>query len=104
MAAVAAEKEHWVSGKQRDFLNYDCFYLQIAFEVQLPTLAQILLNEPSKNVSTCTEEIRAGSFLKQRKSLAIQVEKAACALGLIKKKTKTEKFLLRAKGKKRSLL
>ena len=37
-------------------------------------------------LSICTEEPRAGSFLKQRISLAIQIANAACVLGTINDK------------------
>ena len=42
---------------------------------------EVFLNQFRKNLRTCTEEPRAGSFLKQRNSLSKQVDNAACVLG-----------------------
>ena len=48
-----------------------------------------------KNLSIYTEELRAGSFLKQRISLATQIANAAGVLGTINDKiTFDEKFYL----------
>ena len=43
----------------------------------------MFLSKLCENLSICTEEPRAGSFLKQRISLAIQIANAACVLGTI---------------------
>ena len=52
-----------------------------------PAPAQIFLNKICKNLSICTEEPRAGSFLKQTISLAKQIPNAACILWTINDKT-----------------
>ena len=55
----------------------------------------LFLSKLCKNLSICTEEPRAGSFLKQRISLAIKIANAACVLGTINDKiTFDEIFLL----------
>ena len=45
-----------------------------------------------KNLNLCTEKPRAGSFLKQRISLAIQIANAACVLGTINDKITFDKI------------
>ena len=47
------------------------------------TTTEFFLSKLCENLSICTEEPKAGSFFKQRISLAIQIAKAACVLGTI---------------------
>ena len=60
----------------------------LAFEIQgaaVPS-TEIFLSKLCKNLSMCTEEPRAGSFSKQRLSLAVQIANAAYVRGTINDK------------------
>ena len=71
----------------------DIFFQPIAFEVQgaAGPSSEIFPNKLCKNLCTCTEEPRAGNFLKQRISLAIHVANAAF-LGTFNDKTTFEEI------------
>ena len=74
--------------KYKDLVNDGYRFQPLAFGIQgaAGPSTEILLSKLCKNLSICTEEPRAGSFLKQRSSLAIQIANAACVLGTINDK------------------
>ena len=83
-----AKAEERKNDKYKD-LVYDGYLFQpLAFEIQgaAGPSTEIFLSKLCKNLSICTEEPRAGSFLNQRISLAIQIANAACVLGTINDK------------------
>ena len=92
---AAAEAEEQKIDKYKDFVNDGYLFQLLAFEIQgaAGLSTEMFLNKLCKNLSICTEEPRAGSFL-NRISLAIQISNAACVLGTINDKiTFDETFL-----------
>ena len=85
---AAAEAEEQKIDKYKDLVNDGYLFQPLAFEIQgaAGPSTEVFLSELCKNLSICTEEPRAGSFLKQRISLAIQIPNAACVLGTINDK------------------
>ena len=85
---AAAEAEERKIDKYKDLVNDGYLFQPLAFEIQgaAGPRTEIFLSKLCKNLSICTEEPRAGSFLKQRISLAIQIANAACVLGTINDK------------------
>ena len=67
------------------FVDNGYLFQPLGFEIQGADgpRTEFFLSKLCKNLSICTEEPRAGSFLKQRISLAIQIANAACVLGTI---------------------
>ena len=93
---TAAAEEQKID-KYKDLVNGGYLFQPLAFEIQgaAGTSTEVFLSKLCKNLSICTEEPRAGSCLKQRISLAIQIANAACVLGTINdKKIFNEIFLL----------
>ena len=82
---AAAEKEERKSDKYKDRVDDRYLFQPLAFEFQgvAGLSTEIFLSKLCKNLSICTEEPRAGSFLKQRIPLAIQIANDACVLGTI---------------------
>ena len=74
--------------KYKDLVNDGYLFQPLAFENQgaAGPSTEIFLSKLCKNLSICTEKPRAGSFLKQRISLAIQIANAACVLETINDK------------------
>ena len=66
----------------------------LKFRARPAPAQKLFLSKFCKNLSICTEEPRAGSFLKQRISLAIQIANAACVLGTINDKITFDEFFL----------
>ena len=85
---AAAEAEERKSDKYKDLVDDGYLFQPQAFEVQgsAGPSTETILSKLCKNLSICTEEPRAGSFLKQRTSLAIEIVNAACVLGTINDK------------------
>ena len=85
---AAAKAEERKIDKYKDLENDGYLFQPLAFEIQgvAGPSTVIFLSKLCKNLSICTEEPRAGSFLKQRISLAIQIANAACVLGTINDK------------------
>ena len=85
---AAAEAEERKIDKYKDLVNDGYLFQPLAFEIQgaAGPSTEVFLSKLCKNLSICTEEPRAGSFLKQRISLAIQIANAACVLGTINDK------------------
>ena len=85
---AAAEAEELKIDKYKDLVNDGYLFQPLAFEIQFAAgpSTEVFLSKLCKNLSICTEEPRAGSFLKQRISLAIQIANAACVLGTINDK------------------
>ena len=85
---AAAEAEERKNDKYNVFVDDGYLFQPLAFEIQgaAGPSTEICLSKLCKNLSICTEEPRAGSFLKQRISLAIQIANAACVLGTINDK------------------
>ena len=91
---AAAEAEERKIDKYKDLVDDGYIFQPLAFEIQGAAPAQkFLLSKLSKNLSICIEEPTAGSFSKQRISLAIQIANAACALGTINDNINDEVFL-----------
>ena len=82
---AAAEAEERKIDKYKDLVNDGYLFQPLAFEIQgaAGPSTEIFLSKLCNNLSICTEEPRAGSFLKQRISLAILIANAACVLGKI---------------------
>ena len=91
---AAAEAEERKMDKYKDLVNDGYLFQPLAFEIQgaAGPSTEIVLSKLCKNLSICTEEPRAGSFLKQRISLAIQIANAACVLGTINDKIKFDEI------------
>ena len=85
---AAAEAEERKIDKYKDLVNDGYLFQPLAFEIQgaAGPSTEVFLSKLCKNLSICTEKRRAGSFLKQRISLAIQIANAACVLGTINDK------------------
>ena len=85
---AAAEAEEQKIDKYEEFVNDGYLFQPLAFEIQgaAGPSTVIFLSKLCKNLSIYTEEPRAGSFLKQRISLAIQIANAACVLATINDK------------------
>ena len=84
---TAAEAEERKIDKYKDLVNDGYLFQPLAFEIQgAAGPSTRFLSKLCKNLSICTEEPRAISFLKQRISLAIQIANAACVLGTINDK------------------
>ena len=85
---AAAEAEERKIDKYKDLVNDGYLFQPLVFEIPVAACpsTEIFLSKLCKNLSICTEEPRAGSFLKQRISLAIQIANAACVLGTINDK------------------
>ena len=69
---AAAEAEERKNDKYKDLVDDGYLFQPLAFEIQgaAGPSTEFFLNKLCKNLSICTEEPRAGSFLKQRISLA----------------------------------
>ena len=94
---AAAEAEEQKIDKYKDLVNDGYHFQPLAFEIYSAAgpSTEFFLSKLCKNLSICTEEPRAGSFLKQRISLARQIANAACVLGTINDKiTFDENFYL----------
>ena len=74
---VAAEAEERKIDKYKDLVNDGYLFQPLAFEIQgaAGPSTDVCLSKLCKNLSICTEELKAGSFLKQRISLAIDCER-----------------------------
>ena len=85
---AAAEAEERKINKYKDLVNDGYLFQPLAFEIKgaASPSTEIFLSKLSKNLSICTEEPSAGSFIKQRISLAIQIPNSACVLGTINDK------------------
>ena len=66
----------------------DIFFQPLAFKIQSAAgpSTEIFLSRLCKNISICTQEPRAGSCLKQRISLEIQIANASYVIGTINDK------------------
>ena len=91
---AAAEAEERKIDKYKDLVNDGYLFQPLAFEIQgaAGPSTEVFLSKLRKNLSICTEEPRAGSFLKQRISLAIQIANAACVLGTLNDKITLKEF------------
>ena len=85
---AAAEAEEQKNDKYKALVDDGYLFQPLAFEIRgaFGPSTEIFLSQLCKNLSICTEEPRAGSFLKPRISLAIQIANAACLLGTINDK------------------
>ena len=85
---AAAEAEERKIDKYKNLVNDGYLFQPLAFEIQgaAGSSTEVFLSKLHKNLSICTEEPRAGSFLKQRISLAIQIANANCVLGTLNDK------------------
>ena len=80
---AAAEAEERKNDKYRDLVDNEYLFQPLAFESKgaAGPSTEIFLSKLCKKLSICTEEPRAGSFLKHRISLSILIANAACVLG-----------------------
>ena len=95
-ATAATKAEDQKSDNFRDDLIIDAYNFQpTAFKAQCATgpSTEIFLNKFCKNLTSCTEESRASSFVNQRNYLAMQVANAACVYG-----TNNGKFVFEKKN------
>ena len=91
---AAVEAEERKNDNYKDLVDDGYLFQPLAFEIQgAAAPSSNLLSKFCKNLSICTEETRAGSFLKQRISLAIQIANAACVLGTINDKITFDEHL-----------
>ena len=93
---AAAEAEEQKNDKYKDLVDNGYLFQPLVFEIQgtAGPSTENFLSKLCKNLSICTEEPRAGSFLKQRIYLAIQIANAACVLGTINDKQLSTKFFI----------
>ena len=91
---AAAEEDEQKIDKYKDGVNDGYLFQPLAFEIQgvAGPSTEIFLSKLCKKLNIYTEEPRAGSFLKQRISLAILIANAACVLGTIKDNITFDKF------------
>ena len=82
--------------KLKDLVVDGYLFQPLAFEIQgaAGPSTDIFLSKLCKNLRICTEEPRAGSFLEQRISLAIQIANAACVLGTTNDKITFDEIFL----------
>ena len=80
--------------KYKDLVDDGYIFQPLAFEFRgaAGPSTEIFLSKLCKNLSICSDEPRAGSFLKQRMYLAIQIANAACVLGTINDKIIFDEF------------
>ena len=85
---AVAEAEEQKKDKYKDSVDDGYLFQQLGFEIQVEAGPSIIFfkSRLCKNISICTEEPGAGSFFKQRISLAIQIANAACVFGTINDK------------------
>ena len=85
---AVAEAEEQKKDKYKDSVDDGYLFQKQGFEIQVEAglCINFFMSRLCKNLSICTEEPGAGSFLKQRFSLAIQIANAACLLGTINDK------------------
>ena len=93
---AVTEAEERKNDKYKDLVVDGYLFQPLAFEIQgaAGPSTEIFLSKLCKNLSICTKEPRAGSFLKQRISLAVQIANAACVLGTINDKITFDEFFL----------
>ena len=91
---AAADADERKIDKYKDLVNDGYLFQPLAFEIQgaAGPSTEFFLSKLCKYLSICTEEPRAGSFLKQRIYLAIQIANAACVLGTINDKMTFDKI------------
>ena len=85
---AAAEAEERKIDKYKYLVNDGYLFQPLAFEIQgaAGPSTEVFWSKLRKNLGICTEEPRAGIFLKQRISPAIQIANAACVLGTLNDK------------------
>ena len=85
---AAAEVEEQKTDKYKDLVDDGYLFQPLVLKIQgaAGPSTEFFLSKLCKNLSICTEEPRAGSFLKQRISLAKQIANADCVLGTINDK------------------
>ena len=93
---AATEAEEQKNDKYKDLVVDGYLFQPLAFEIQVAVgpSTEIFLSKLCKNLSICTEEPRAGSFLKQRISPTVQIANAACVLGTINDKNNFRRIFL----------
>ena len=93
---AAAEAEERKNDKYKDLVDDGYLFQPLAFEIQgaAGPSTVIFFSKLCKNLSICTEEPWAGSFLNQRISLAIKIANVACVLGTKKHKITSTKFFI----------
>ena len=93
---AAAEAEERKIDKYKDLVIDGYLFQPLSFEIQgaAGPSTEMFLSKLCKNLRICTEEPRAGSFLKQRISLAIQLANASCVFGTINAKITFDEVFL----------
>ena len=82
---TATEAEARKSEKYRELIDNGYIFQLVALEVQgsLGESSEIFFTRPCKMLCRSYDDQRAGSFLKQRISMALQIGIAACILGTV---------------------
>ena len=82
---TATEAEARKIEKYRELKNNGYIFQPVALEVQCPLgeTSQIFITRLCKMLCRSHDDQRAGSFLKQRISMALQIGNAACVLGAV---------------------
>ena len=94
LVRLPLERKSEKKEKYKDLVDAGYLFQPLAFEIQGPAgpTTEMFLSKLCKNLSICTDEPRAGSFLNQRISLAIQIANAAYVLGTINYETTFDEF------------
>ena len=82
---TATEAEARKIEKYRELIDSGYIFQPVALEVQgsLGESSEIFITRPFKMLCRSHDDQRAGSFLKQRISMALQIGNAACVLGTV---------------------
>ena len=81
----ATEAEARISEKYRNLIDKGYIFQPVALEVQgsLCQTSEIFIKRLCKMLCRSHDDQRAGSFLKQRISVALQIGNPACVLGIV---------------------
>ena len=82
---TATEAEARKIEKYSELIDNGCIFQPVALEIQgsLGECSEILITRLCKMLCRSHDDQRAGSFLKQRISMALQIGNAACVLGTV---------------------
>ena len=85
MGFTATEAEARKVEKYREIINKGYIFQPVALDVQgsLCESSEIFITRLCKMLCRSHDDQRAGSFLKQRISMALQIGNTACALGTV---------------------
>ena len=91
---TATEAEARKVEKYRELIDNGYIFLPVPLEVQcsLDESSEIFITRLCKMLCRSQDDQRAGSFLKQRISMALQIGNAACVLGTVSDRDAFEKI------------